>query len=59
MEGTAVTKLEINDCSRPSANLDWSPIFLALEKNAWLKTLIIDVEGWTEESLCKCSMGSE
>jgi hypothetical protein len=27
MEGSAVTKLEINDCSRPSANVDWSPFF--------------------------------
>jgi hypothetical protein len=49
----AVTKLEFSNCCYfPSDHVDWSPVFLALGKNKGLKTLIIDVDGWTEESLC-------
>jgi hypothetical protein len=52
MEGTAVAKLEFSDCYCSDENVDWSPIFLAVRKNAGLKTLKVDVDGSVAESLC-------
>jgi hypothetical protein len=52
VEGRVVTKLEFDACSFAALQVDWSPIFLALGKNKGLKTLKVDMNGWTEESLC-------